>query len=682
VNPSPLPLRPPSRRPAATRAPAALAALLLLAAALLLGGVPAASAGDTPAPVATASARARYAPETLDVARRIPVQDGGRVKPLDTYAQFTLLALNGRKSCKTAEGDTIPAIEWLLDVVFRPERGRRHLCFSVDTYEVLDAVGLAHAGKKKRDRYAYADLAPGRQALGRLASGLAQKDPKTLGPVEAAIVDLAHDLAAFERLSHLADFAREHVPLAPGTKLSALFAGQESVPATDVFARSPEILALARSGDPHAAPGGGDPAEAKALEELRLHLGGLVDAADVLSLVPPAVPASQQAPWFSLATILDARLRAGQVPADYDAVYQAFVAMAKAPSPTAFDAEVRRFREASAALAGRRGEYDKIGLEVALYRLDPFDRAVWLYLLAFLVIAVSWLKPAKALTWGAWGLLVAAVGLQTAGIVIRCVLRDRPPISTLYETVLFISACGAIASMVIEAISRRGIALALAPIVGGLTLFFANRYEVLKGEDTMPQLVAVLDTNFWLWLHVTCINIGYMGGLLASLVAHVHVLGRATGLQAGNDDFYRSVSRITYGMLAFALVFCVVGTILGGIWANESWGRFWGWDPKENGALLICLAQLAILHARLGGHLKPFGFAMATIAQGGVVVFSWWGVNLLGIGLHAYGFTAGILTALLAFYGVEALVLGVGLVTHLLGRTTGAPARPVAPPAA
>jgi ABC-type transport system involved in cytochrome c biogenesis permease subunit len=289
------------------------------------------------------------------------------------------------------------------------------------------------------------------------------------------------------------------------------------------------------------------------------------------------------------------------------------------------------------------------------------------------VIAVSWLKPWKGLTVAAWALLLAAIGLQVAGIVIRCVLRERPPISTLYETALFISAMGAIVSLVVEGMGRRGIALALTPVIGGLTLFLANRFEVLKGEDTMPVLQAVLDTNFWLWLHVTCINIGYMGGLLAVLVAHVYVIGRAVGLRSGNEDFYRAVARMNYGMLCFALVFCVVGTILGGIWANDSWGRFWGWDPKENGALLICLSQLAILHARMGGLLKPFGIAMATIVQGCVVAFSWWGVNLLGIGLHAYGFTGGILTGLMTFYGVEAAVLGLGFTTHLLGRSSGTP---------
>jgi ABC-type transport system involved in cytochrome c biogenesis permease subunit len=128
---------------------------------------------------------------------------------------------------------------------------------------------------------------------------------------------------------------------------------------------------------------------------------------------------------------------------------------------------------------------------------------------------------------------------------------------------------------------------------------------------------------------------------------------------------------MTYGMLGFGLFFSVVGTILGGIWANESWGRFWGWDPKENGALLICLSQLAILHARMGGLLGPFGVAVGTILSGAVVAFSWWGVNLLGIGLHSYGFTGGVLRGLLTFYAVEAAVLAAAAATAWTGRSGG-----------
>jgi ABC-type transport system involved in cytochrome c biogenesis permease subunit len=344
-----------------------------------------------------------------------------------------------------------------------------------------------------------------------------------------------------------------------------------------------------------------------------------------------------------------------------------------------FTTELRAFHDGSAALARPRGEYDKIPGEIWLRRLDPFHSAVWWYLFAFLLLAVSWAWRNRWVVRAAVLLLLAAVILHATGIVVRCVLRERPPVSTLYDTMIFISGVGAVVCMLAELIHRRGIALALAPVVGGGLLFLANGFEASKAEDTMVQLVAVLDTNFWLALHVTFITIGYCGGLLASLVGHVHVLGRTfLGFKSPKTEFFRVLTRLNYGMLVFGLFFSVVGTILGGIWANESWGRFWGWDPKENGALMICITQVAMLHARMGGLIKPFGFAMASIFSGCVIAFSWWGVNLLGIGLHAYGFTGGIWTSLMIFYAVEVLVLAAGGLTWALDRVSRSTASPPA----
>src|SRR5215831_16624282 len=123
----------------------------------------------------------------------------------------------------------------------------------------------------------------------------------------------------------------------------------------------------------------------------------------------------------------------------------------------------------------------------------------------------------------------------------------------------------------------------------------------------MPKLRAVLDTNFWLSTHVTTVTIGYSAGLLAAFLAHIFVIGRLFGFKKGDGDFYRNVVRMVYGVLCFGLLFSVVGTILGGVWANDSWGRFWGWDTKENGALLICISQVALLHARMSGMVRDFG---------------------------------------------------------------------------
>jgi hypothetical protein len=125
-------------------------------------------------------------------------------------------------------------------------------------------------------------------------------------------------------------------------------------------------------------------------------------------------------------------------------------------------------------------------------------------------------------------------------------------------------------------------------------------------------------------------------------------------------------TRIAYGFVGTGVLLSLVGTILGGIWANYSWGRFWGWDPKENGALMICLMCLIILHARLGGYIKEVGLHASNIVLGMIVVFSWWGVNQLGVGLHAYGFTDGVWFWLSIFWATQIMLLLLGVIIKLM----------------
>ena len=136
-------------------------------------------------------------------------------------------------------------------------------------------------------------------------------------------------------------------------------------------------------------------------------------------------------------------------------------------------------------------------------------------------------------------------------------------------------------------------------------------------------------------------------------------------LDGGDAGLRRSLTRAVYGMICLTLFLSLVGTVLGGIWANYSWGRFWGWDPKENGALMIVLWTLAILHARLGGFLREWGLHLASVFTAIVVTFSWWHVNFLGVGLHNYGFTAGKST-IWAFYLAMLVVLIFGAVAIVL----------------
>ena len=174
---------------------------------------------------------------------------------------------------------------------------------------------------------------------------------------------------------------------------------------------------------------------------------------------------------------------------------------------------------------------------------------------------------------------------------------------------------------------------------------------------------AVLDTNFWLATHVVTVTIGYSATYLAGFLALIYVArGVFTkSLDRGTAD---ALNRMVYGIVCFATLFSLVGTILGGIWADQSWGRFWGWDPKENGALIIVLWNALILHARWGGLVKARGLMALAVFGNVVTSWSWFGTNMLGVGLHSYGFTDSGFMALstfivsqLAFIAISSLPL-------------------------
>jgi ABC-type transport system involved in cytochrome c biogenesis permease subunit len=184
----------------------------------------------------------------------------------------------------------------------------------------------------------------------------------------------------------------------------------------------------------------------------------------------------------------------------------------------------------------------------------------------------------------------------------------------------------------------------LASLLGALFLLLAQSFGM--DGDTMPVLVAVLDSNFWLTIHVLTITVGYAGVVAAGAAAHWHLLKLRKGARDG--------AGIVHGLLAFGLVFTFVGTLLGGIWADQSWGRFWGWDPKENGALMIALWAGILFHARASGQVGVRGFSVGAVLGIATVLFAWFGVNMLGVGLHSYGFTQGTLWGLGSYAVLEA----------------------------
>lgn len=300
----------------------------------------------------------------------------------------------------------------------------------------------------------------------------------------------------------------------------------------------------------------------------------------------------------------------------------------------------------------------KIDYEATFNRFDPFGMCMMLYVTVLLLGIASWLFLPRALGLAALTLMCVTFLLHTFGLVSRIYISGRPPVTNLYSASIFI-AWGAVAlSIGLEIVWRNGIGSVVGATLGFGSLLLAQALS-LDG-DTMHQLRAVLDTNFWLATHVVVITLGYASTFLAGFLAILFiVLGLFTSKL--DDDLRRSMTRMVYGIVCFALLFSFVGTILGGIWADQSWGRFWGWDPKENGAILIVVWNAIILHARWGGLVRQRGLMVLAVFGNIVTSWSFFGTNMLGVGLHSYGFMDKAFPILLAFMLIQIGFMALGL---------------------
>ena len=231
--------------------------------------------------------------------------------------------------------------------------------------------------------------------------------------------------------------------------------------------------------------------------------------------------------------------------------------------------------------------------------------------------------------------LVIAFAVHTFGLIARMWLQGRPPVTNLYSSAILVGWGAVFIAMFLEWFFRYGVALATAGLVGFVTLIIAHHLGT--SGDTLEMMQAVLDSNIWLATHVVVITLGYSAMFLAGVLAVAYViLGLFTRMLT--KEVAKILTGMVYGVVCFATLFSFVGTVLGGIWGDQSWGRFWGWDPKENGALLIVIWCAIILHARWGGFIRQRGLMAMAIFGNAITAFSWFGVNMLGVGLHSYGF--------------------------------------------
>ncbi|MFZ3231061.1 MAG: cytochrome c biogenesis protein CcsA [Pseudobdellovibrio sp.] len=283
---------------------------------------------------------------------------------------------------------------------------------------------------------------------------------------------------------------------------------------------------------------------------------------------------------------------------------------------------------------------EKVKTEVLYNDIHPFRWAYIFYLLTALALLFIWIRHLKKGMAIAWTFLTIGFLIHTAGFVFRVYLAERPPVSNMYETVIWASWGAVLFSIVLELNYRFKILLLGGSLVGLFALVLADFAPAILDPSIQP-LEAVLRSNYWLVVHVMTITISYAAFMLAFGLGD---LGLAY-MVMGEEKHREAIQMLTTGVyraMQIGVAFLTPGIILGGIWADYSWGRFWGWDPKETWALIVLLGYIVVLHARLVGWLKNFGMLASGVITFSLVIMAWYGVNfVLGAGLHSYGFGAG-----------------------------------------
>lgn len=550
---------------------------------------------------------------------QLPLVDGGRIKPFDTLARNSLRIISNRETFLDQDGKRQPAVKWLLDVITHSDAAFEDRVFRIENSDVLALMGLKErAATMKQASFTYsADEL--RDHMDDLVKQL----------------DVAQELDAKKEPLDL--FQRKVLELGKRLRLFMTLTAAFQQPRIREDHLKDDLLgAIQREG---------------ALAEMHPPLA-----------VPPETgedkPDARWQPFATAWTRAYAELHIlGQQPNLATVKLEAIFAAYRKHDVAAFNKGVAEYQELLAKNPPVNFSSEKVRFESFFNYFEPFYDAAILYVIAFVIAACGWLVWTGPLNRTALWLNLLALAVHTAALVTRMYISGRPPVTNLYSSAVFIGWGCVVLGLLFEYIYRLGIGNVVASLAGFSALLIAHM--LADGGDTFTVLQAVLDTNFWLAFHVTCITLGYATTYVAGLLGLLYVL-RGVCTRSLTPEVGKELSRMIYGTLCFAIFFSFFGTVLGGLWADDSWGRFWGWDPKENGALIIVLWNALVLHARWGGLVKQRGLAVLAIGGNVVTSWSWFGVNELGIGLHSYGFTEGVLLALGLFVVSQLVIVAVG----------------------
>ena len=550
----------------------------------------------------------------------LPVLEGGRIKPLDSVARNSLLMLRSKQSARIDERSVGPD-EWILDVLFRPAEADKMQSFVIDDPEVLGILGL----EQTADRYySFDTLARHVDELEKQFQLASSVEPTQRNRFQSAVLNLYERVIVYHRL-------RNSVEALGSLGLAAELAKVHPIPGIDTSTLESHAAELAQMAYFRPLP----------------PVAG--EAPDLWHNVGEALTSGASHPGLRPLALLALAYREG--------------------TPEEFQSALTAYRSAIVELDP--GAVAHAQREEIFNRIQPFFGGMWMYVLACLLVFVSWIWKPELLRAVAFAVLVAGAIVHTGGLFSRIVLQGRPPVTNLYSSAVFVGWGAVLLGIALERTHKRGFGTAVSSIIGFASLLIAH--HLASSGDTMEMMRAVLDSNFWLATHVVTITIGYSATFLAGAIAIGYAIRKHIGSPL-EPSAARDLLSMVYAVVSFGLLFSFVGTVLGGIWADQSWGRFWGWDPKENGALLIVLWNSILLHARRFGFARERSIMAMAIFGNIITSFSWFGVNMLGVGLHSYGFMDSAFQALAGFMASQVFFIAL----CMLPRRTKAAATAVA----
>lgn len=539
----------------------------------------------------------------LDAFGKLPVLVGGRAKPIDTVARNSLMIIRGRQTVRLEGGKSLSAREWLADMMFKVPVANKYPTLIINNPDVLGMFGWQQTDRKFFSQNELLPFFPKIDEQGQAAEGV---EAPQRSAFQTAVFNLRNSLILYQRLNNTIqpDDADD-------------FTAETDAYLTAISARAQGTGAALKSGTNNPP-----------LEAFLKRYQNLAE----MNYMLPIAPEQPNADWESMGANLLKASQSGKI----SPIAKAYAMIGddyRTGNAELFNQHVKDLSDWMAKNQPRATS--RCNFEFLFNHLAPFYQSMSLYVLVFLLVAGSWLGWTRELNRSALYVLLLALAIHTFGLLARMYIQERPPVTNLYSSAIFIGWGTVIIALFLERYFRDGVGMACSAVIGFVTLIIAH--HLAGSGDTLEMLQAVLDTNIWLATHVVVVTIGYSAMFLAGMLAIIYVV-KGFFTRSLTKESAKSLTGMIYGVICFAALFSFVGTVLGGIWADQSWGRFWGWDPKENGALLIVLWCAVILHARWGGYIKQRGLIMLTIFGNVITSFSWFGVNMLGVGLHSYGF--------------------------------------------